>query len=172
MAWEQVFGEPWFWAAATLVWFRFGLRIGGVPRSLVATALKSAPEELGPASFLRDYARWRLGPGRVTPTGLLPLRMPAAGAAAAFLAAGAAFGDILSFAALTVLGPPLAAVLFLEPQVQKAVDAARDAGSQSGTEQVRLLAFADRLEQLWRVKLAATGCAVLLTVAAAGLTAP
>lgn len=175
LSWAAVFGAPWFWAAATLVWARAALSLLGAPLRLIRQARRGAeavsagvepPESgLAPAAFALDLLRWRLGAGRGAP-GLAPLRWPALGGAAAWAVSGAAFGDLLALALLTALGPIAAASLALEPPVLQAVDAARGAG----TPAARLAAFADRLEQLWRLKLAACLAAAALTLAAAAAT--
>lgn len=170
MSWDAVFGEAWFWAAAALIWARAAFSLYGAPRRLIGEARRGTAEGrtegLAPAAFALDLVRWRLGPGNPCPTGILPLRWPLLGGAVAWLLASAVFGDLFSLALLLALGPPLAVGLALEPRLLAATEAARA----DGPEAPRLAAFADTLEQAWRLRLASVAIAVLLTAAAAAAT--
>lgn len=186
MSWEAVFGESWFWIAAGLIWARAALSFYGAPRKLINEARRGTMEGridgVAPAAFAYDLVRWRLGPGNPLPRGLLPLRWPLLGGAAAWCVANAVFGDAASLAALTALGPVAAATLALEPRLQAAVDAARAAAAAAapspageGASVVDAASggmpqFADTLEQLWRVRMASVALAVLATAVAAIVT--
>ncbi|MEM9726315.1 MAG: hypothetical protein AAF909_12770 [Pseudomonadota bacterium] len=190
MAWGEVFGELWFWGAAAILWLRAALSLYGAPRRLIAEArgglMDGRRDGLGPAAFAFDLVRWRLGPGQATPQGLVPLRLPLLGGAAAYCLGSAAIGDMFALAVFCALGPIAAVTLGLEPRVQAAVDKVRAARAQSGSpatdaegadaspkDEAELLGdFMDTLEQAWRLRMASTAAAVLLTLVAATATRP
>lgn len=172
MAWADVHGEFWFWVAAAVLWLHAALSMYGAPRRVIAEARRDD----GAAAFAADLVRYRLGRGRRLPTGLLPLRWPFLGGFAAYaVAALAASGDLSVIGVFTALAPPAAASLALEPKIGAALDRMRAAeteaeaaaaGSGGGEDAAAArAAFADALEQCWRVRLASVAIAVLATLA-------
>lgn len=172
MDWENVFGEAWFWAAMAIFWVRAALSLYGAPRRLIGEARRGTTDErrdgVGAAAFAYDLVRWRLGPGQPFNPGLLPLRWPMLGAAAAWLAGSAAFGDLVSLGLLTALFPLAAVTLALEPRLQRAVDAVRQAETERRGD--RLADFADALDQCWRLRMAVVMAAIGLTLVASFAT--
>lgn len=179
--WSDVFGEFWFWALAVAFWARSALSAYGAPRRVIAAALT----DRGAADFARDLVGYRFGRGSVVPMGLRPLKIPALGALAAYFFASGVMGDATSLALVAVLGPVTAADLALENRVLSALRAPRppleetrekglgetDVGG-GATAGEKTDPFADVLEQVWRVRLAATAVSVLATLAAAAAGAP
>lgn len=159
MVWDELFGEFWFWAAAALLWTQAISGAFGAPRKLITQALT----EPGAALMARDLVRWRLLLGRRFPLSLSALRWPLLGAAAAYAIAGAFQGAYTVAALAAAFGPLLAANTALEPRVAQAIEASREGDP---------LAFADVLEQAWRIRVAAVALGVVLSAGLARLTAP
>lgn len=166
MAGTEVFGSPWFWAAAAL-WLAVSAgRVCGTPRRLVSAARRGALQgEMGPAELALLLTRWRLGPGR-GPIGLEPLMVPLLGALAASLGFSALMGDAFSAAALTLFAPGVAAERLLRTKVGDAAQAVVTGASEEERTPA-LAAFSDALDQAAKLKLAASLAALALTVCAA-----
>ncbi|MEO1293058.1 MAG: hypothetical protein AAFV62_09550 [Pseudomonadota bacterium] len=138
--WQSLFASPWFWLVIALLLARMVLRVYGVPRRL----LVEAQTEAGAARFARDIIRFTLRHGLTTRLGSLSL--PICGTAAAILVVSAVSGSVLSAAALTMLGPVVAVSLIFEPEVREAANKATEPQAQQ--------ALVDRVEQIWRLRLA------------------
>ena len=162
MAWEwaDVFGEIWFWALIGVVWMRAAFSAYGVPRRVIVAAMN----EPGAAGFARDLVRYRLGPGSPTPRGLTALRLPGLGAVIGYGVLASIQGDALCLALVAGLAPVAIVTLGFERRVAAAAQAAVDDPGRA--------AFADVLEQIWRVRLAAVVGSILLTCIAAAVTRP
>ncbi|MBX2855073.1 MAG: hypothetical protein KTR21_08800 [Rhodobacteraceae bacterium] len=158
--WADVFGEIWFWALAGILWARAAFSAYGAPRQVIAAAMV----EPGAADFARDLVRYRLGPGSSTPRGLTALRLPALGALIGYGVLASVQGDALCLALLASLTPIAIVTLSFEGRVAAAAQAAVDEAGRA--------AFADVLEQIWRVRLAAVVGSILLTLIAAAVTRP
>lgn len=156
--WEQVFGAPWFWIAAALVWARAASSAFGASPRLI----KAAKRDPDAARLALHQVCWRLGPGRLLRASLEPLRWPVVGFLCAVLLGEGAFGEYaLALALLTVFGPPLAARMALEPRVL--VAAMRADGGAPDT----LTAFLTALEDAWKARLASVLVAAAVTVCVA-----
>ena len=158
--WADVFGEFWFWALAMILWSRAAFSAYGAPRRVIAAAMTEA----GAAGFARDLVRYRLGPGAPTPRAFTALRLPALGAIIGYGVLASLQGDALCLALLCSLAPVAAVTLGFEPRVATAAQAAVDEPGRT--------AFADVLEQIWRVRVAAVIGSIFLTAIAAALTRP
>lgn len=161
-AWEEVFGAPWFWIAAALVWARAAGGAYGVSRRLI----RAARRDPAAVELAHRTVCWRLGPGRLWPASLDPLRWPVFGLVVAVLLVEGGRGHALALALATAVGPILAVGMALEPMVTRVAFAmsSEDAASRAG--------FLEVLDQALKARLAAALVSGLATAAAATIAAP
>lgn len=166
---EAVFGEVWFWALALAWWLRSALGVLGAPRRLIVDA-QSDPAS---AETLRRLAAWRLGPRGPVPMSIRPHRIILLLLAAAWTASGAVFGDIAPIAFGAAVLPIAATAYLTETRLTTALAAATPTEPENAGDPeraARLTRFADAVEQVWRLRLAAVAVSVLATLAAAAAT--